>query len=58
VESYHYFPPFAESRITWIETAQPKIPIVHFRKKILDGRVPLVQDPFTECDDRFFEEAR
>jgi hypothetical protein len=41
---------FAESRITWIESAQPKIPIVHFRKKILDGRVPPAQDPFTECD--------
>jgi hypothetical protein len=32
VESDHYFSPFAESRITWIESAQPKIPIVHFRK--------------------------
>jgi hypothetical protein len=56
----HYFPPFAEARITWIESAQPKMPIVHFCKKILDWRawpwtgVPPVHDPFTECDDRFF----
>jgi hypothetical protein len=54
VESNRYFPPFAESQITWIGSAQPKMPIVHFRKKILDGRVPPVQDTFTECDDRFF----
>jgi hypothetical protein len=54
VESNHRFPPFAESRITWIESAQAKMPIVHFCKKILDGRVPPVQDPVTECDDRFF----
>jgi hypothetical protein len=38
-ESNHYSPPFAESRITWIESAQPKNPIIAFRKKILDGRV-------------------
>jgi hypothetical protein len=34
----HYFPPFAEGWITWIESAQPKMPIVHFCKKILDWR--------------------
>jgi len=54
VESNHYFPPFAESRITWIESAQQKMPIVAFRKKILDGRVARVQDLFTEYDNRFF----
>jgi hypothetical protein len=51
VESNHYFPPFAESRTTWIESAQPKMPNVQFCKKILDRRLPPVQDPFTECDD-------
>jgi hypothetical protein len=54
METDHYFPPFAESRITWIGSAQPKMPIVHFCKKILYWRVPPVQDPFTECDDWFF----
>jgi hypothetical protein len=58
VESKHYFPPFAESRITCIESAQPKMPIVALSKKILDGRVARVQDLFTECDNRFFEEVR
>ena len=35
-------------------SAQPKMPIVHFCKKILDGRFFWVQDLFTEYDDRFF----
>ena len=30
-------------------SAHPKIPIVAFRKKILDGGVFWVQDPFTAC---------
>jgi hypothetical protein len=30
------------------------MPIVAFRKKILDGRVPLLDDLFTEFDDWFF----
>jgi hypothetical protein len=50
----YYFPPFAGSRINWIESAQPKMPIVHVRKKSLDGRVPPALDPFTGCDDWFF----
>ena len=41
-----------------MESAQPKMPIVPFRKKTLDGRVFWVQDLFTECDDRFFQEDR
>ena len=39
-------------------SAQPKMPIVHFCKKILDGRVPPVQDPFTGCDYRFFRRSK
>ena len=30
------------------------MPIVAFRKKIVDGRVPRLHDLFTECDDRGF----
>jgi hypothetical protein len=52
VESNHYFPPFAESRITWIEPAQPKMSIIAFCEKILDGRVARVQDLSMECDNR------
>jgi hypothetical protein len=49
-------PPFVDSRITWIASAQPKMLIVHFCKKILDGQVFWVHDPFTKCDNRFFSE--
>ena len=36
------------------ESAQPKILIVAFRKKILEGRVFQDQDLFTECDNLVF----
>jgi hypothetical protein len=38
VESNHYFPTFAESRITLIESwLSQKMPIFAFCKRILDG---------------------
>jgi hypothetical protein len=36
------------------ESAQPKIPNVAFRKKILEGRVFRDQDLFTECENLVF----
>jgi hypothetical protein len=37
-----------------IAVAQPKMPIIASRKKILDGGVFWVRDLFTECDNRVF----
>ena len=58
VEGNHYFPAFADSRITWIESAHPKMPIVVFRKHILDGRVFVLRIFLRNTTIGIFEEDR